>query len=436
MREPKGQEIKEYKVKHEFKAADEKQLDLQVGEIVLFLREDPNGWVCVGKPDFQSKQGKIGWVPRDFLEELNMLDESCIDRSLDYAVLLPPNLENGDVPLTEQYLAIASYSLNDDEESKLAFSAGKKLAIYEKSEDGWWLAELNGKCGWVPSTYLIRLEAGSEEQDACLIKPETYIVTDEHTAERDDEISLPAGCTVDVVMKPLSGWWQVTYNGMSGLVPATKLNPASPKRMNKFTSHRTKGTFRSPPRRATVMANAAQKQSLSEECPSSLPTVHEKELSSPERKTNSDTSELSASYDKPQMCYKKSLRGNRNVVYAVLKKSGKVPELPLASPPQVAGYKVPSNGRAHVAESPSPSVEYTSSGSSRSNSSSKVLRPQARATAGIRHSLIEDDDKVPRYTKRELMKVIDERNQLKMKLYSVFEELELIKEIVRTRNNS
>ena len=38
---------------------------------------------------------------------------------------------------------------------------------------------------------------------------EMYIVNEEHEAESDDEITVPKGSTVDVVVKQLSGWWQV-----------------------------------------------------------------------------------------------------------------------------------------------------------------------------------------------------------------------------------
>ena len=48
--------------------------------------------MCVGKPDFDTKKGKIGWVPKDFLEDSSVLNESCIDHSVDYAVFLPQNM--------------------------------------------------------------------------------------------------------------------------------------------------------------------------------------------------------------------------------------------------------------------------------------------------------------------------------------------------------
>jgi len=48
------------------------------------------GWACVGRPDFKSKSGKIGWIPASFLQPVSALDESCIDHSVDYAHFSPP----------------------------------------------------------------------------------------------------------------------------------------------------------------------------------------------------------------------------------------------------------------------------------------------------------------------------------------------------------
>ena len=47
------------------------------------------GWACVGRPDFKSKSGKIGWIPASFLQPVSALDESCIDHSVDYAHFSP-----------------------------------------------------------------------------------------------------------------------------------------------------------------------------------------------------------------------------------------------------------------------------------------------------------------------------------------------------------
>ena len=55
------------------------------GEAVAVVVLLCSGWACVGRPDFKSKSGMIGWVPSSFLQPVSAMDESCIDHSVDYA---------------------------------------------------------------------------------------------------------------------------------------------------------------------------------------------------------------------------------------------------------------------------------------------------------------------------------------------------------------
>ena len=121
---------------------------------------------------------------------------------MSFSTPCPHNEDEEIASLSEQYLAIASYTVEEDDGSRLPFSSGDKLSVYNKAEDGmyvhacvimcvlsydvlsfscciegWWLAEVDGRSGWVPSTYLIRLEAGPEDQDTCLVTPGTHDTT-------------------------------------------------------------------------------------------------------------------------------------------------------------------------------------------------------------------------------------------------------------------
>ena len=42
-----------------------------------------------------------------------------------------------------------------------------------------------------------------------LSSTESFVVTEDHEAELEDEISVPKGVVVQVTVKKLSGWWQV-----------------------------------------------------------------------------------------------------------------------------------------------------------------------------------------------------------------------------------
>ncbi|KAI8331545.1 P-loop containing nucleoside triphosphate hydrolase protein [Chlamydoabsidia padenii] len=55
-------------------------------------------------------------------------------------------------PSLPQYKAI--YPFQSAEEGEITFGKGDILEIKEKDENGWWLAQYQGKEGWVPSNYL------------------------------------------------------------------------------------------------------------------------------------------------------------------------------------------------------------------------------------------------------------------------------------------
>ncbi|KAI8097112.1 P-loop containing nucleoside triphosphate hydrolase protein [Halteromyces radiatus] len=64
------------------------------------------------------------------------------------AVVSPPPSK----PTLPQYKAI--YPFQSAEEGEITFQKGDILEILEKDENGWWLAQYQGKEGWVPSNYL------------------------------------------------------------------------------------------------------------------------------------------------------------------------------------------------------------------------------------------------------------------------------------------
>ena len=87
--------------------------------------------------------------------------------------------------------------------------------------------------------------------------------------------------------------------------------------------------------------------------------------------TNSDDNgELSGSYDKPHMWIKSSHGSSRDIIYALLKKSGKVPVLPNAPPPLQPSSRLGSQ----TLDTECPKEASQTSGSS--SLSGRVFRPQ------------------------------------------------------------
>jgi uncharacterized protein YgiM (DUF1202 family) len=57
--------------------------------------------------------------------------------------------------LSEHYVTIAEFKSNVDD--GLSFPPGVEVSVITKNPSGWWFVEMNGKEGWVPSSYLERI---------------------------------------------------------------------------------------------------------------------------------------------------------------------------------------------------------------------------------------------------------------------------------------
>ena len=79
-------------------------------------------------------------------------------KSRNKATVLPPGppVDEAPLPPEEEHVAKASalYSYQATNKSELSFQQDDILLITEQDESGWWFANLNGKCGFVPSNYM------------------------------------------------------------------------------------------------------------------------------------------------------------------------------------------------------------------------------------------------------------------------------------------
>lgn len=51
-------------------------------------------------------------------------------------------------------VAIVKYNYKSQQPDELSLTKGARLAVLEKSDDGWWKGELEGRIGWFPSNYV------------------------------------------------------------------------------------------------------------------------------------------------------------------------------------------------------------------------------------------------------------------------------------------
>ncbi|XP_062342129.1 neutrophil cytosol factor 1 [Osmerus eperlanus] len=151
--------------------------------------------------------------------------------------------------ILDTYRVIADFNKTSKHEINL--KCGDMVEIVEKSPNGWWFCQCEFKRGWVPATYLEPLDTPEEsEEPEPNYAGEIHITTKAYTAVEDDELTLEAGETVEVIHKLLDGWWVVRKEDKTGHFPSMFLHPTGEKRdvsdMNK-TQRQTP-----PPRRSSI----------------------------------------------------------------------------------------------------------------------------------------------------------------------------------------
>ncbi len=76
---------------------------------------------------------------------------------------------------------------------------------------GWWLAVLNVRQGWVPSSYLIPHENPTEHERDIPSKGEEHVAVNSYRGLLQEDISFPKGAIVEVLDRDSNGWCVVRY---------------------------------------------------------------------------------------------------------------------------------------------------------------------------------------------------------------------------------
>jgi len=64
-------------------------------------------------------------------------------------------------PEAEVYMTVAEFSASADD--SINFQAGAVCTVVTKNSNGWWYVDMDGKEGWVPSSYLEKVSGGSSD---------------------------------------------------------------------------------------------------------------------------------------------------------------------------------------------------------------------------------------------------------------------------------
>ena len=147
----------------------------------------------------------------------------------------PPN--NPTLSRKPAFVTIADYI--GENESSLGFKEGESVEVIEKNEDGWWYVSIQGREGWVPSTFI---EASSPSSNRPkpprpsappTLKRQQEPQRNENSAVavasytpplyEDSGIILKKGRSYEVITKDDGGWWFVKYGKEEGWAPSSYL---------------------------------------------------------------------------------------------------------------------------------------------------------------------------------------------------------------------
>ena len=102
--------------------------------------------------------GEVGYVPSNFVSRL-IKPKQRKTPSVNYRPLSPfnqpernPMDEDDDLDLGIVATVTLNYSASQVDE--LTLRRGEKVIVQEKSIDGWWKGESNGRSGWFPSSFV------------------------------------------------------------------------------------------------------------------------------------------------------------------------------------------------------------------------------------------------------------------------------------------
>jgi len=116
-------------------------------------------------------------------------------------------------PDRTKLLALYEYVPQPDVKGRLAFKEGDVLLLVSmKSRSGWWMAELHGQVGKIPSNYVEQLDP-TRAFKARIIK--------NFDASQPGDMSIQRGGFVTVLKRQENGWYLGEKSGRTGFFPSS-----------------------------------------------------------------------------------------------------------------------------------------------------------------------------------------------------------------------
>ena len=166
---------KKFKVTFAYKADNSDELNLQIGDVVEFLKDIEEGW-AEGKCN-----GKVGLYPTNFVQEIKntpsivQVEKIIVEKTEEKKqTLIPVNSSINNIPTSNEYLknsqgqrllkADFPYKANNKDELSFKKNDIVTLVSEDGGDPGWWKGELNGKIGVFPDNFVSALKVGDQDR--------------------------------------------------------------------------------------------------------------------------------------------------------------------------------------------------------------------------------------------------------------------------------
>ena len=247
-------------VKYDYKAADERELDIRKNEKLMVVDRTGNWWKV------QNQLGRSGYVPSNYLKTwkpsiFSSLKKIIRKPSRGEADSLPASYSSayqngsdgtlegqvGEMTLCDTFTAIVRYAYEAQKSDELSLTRGDTVVVREKSSDGWWRGRsvTTGLFGWFPSNYVEvrtgdtvasnasspRLDDSGHRRRRPIAAVRQAVALFKFDATNDDELSFEENERLDILdsLVPTEAGWLRAQNarGNVGLIPQEFVRIAS-----------------------------------------------------------------------------------------------------------------------------------------------------------------------------------------------------------------
>ncbi|ETN84925.1 hypothetical protein RB195_021251 [Necator americanus] len=272
-------------VKYDYLAQEDQELTIKKNERLRLIDDSKNWWKVINDAN------NVGFVPSNYVRRESLVDKAKgtikgftksrprvpefeSDKSppapltaIDVRSGFTGNnnqIKNGQGSLPDSLKigimssrAIVKFSYDPRLEDELKLTRGDTISVIDKSSDGWWKGESNGRTGWFPSNYVEEVVDqvhpsgnGNEGSNGCSITsrtPVTVISTPAASTQSKsvlervkalysfdastvEELSFRKGELLDIIDHPAHDpdWWMARNSvGQQGLVPKNYIEVVS-----------------------------------------------------------------------------------------------------------------------------------------------------------------------------------------------------------------